>query len=795
MTKTTQVQKFENGNIIDADEVNQAIENAGSLGGVRPYNNTGAVNTSGDKDVGESSYPMGNSHHRSDKELKVYDPITKTLVASKSWLQVVQGGSGGGAGLELAELKSHLEKQGINYPLSNSGLHNESFTDTANVVITPRVSYVSGTTLIADINKADIDLMNATTGWTAGTNTPTIAQDTTNKIEGTGSVKMTKASLNGSMDMYKTFTAFSLIDNLLCFSFFPDTVTNVTRFYVTIESSANYTNTYYVPVANITASAFNHICIDPTNDTADGTGSSGSAVKGSITKIYFGYTTSSSQTVNVSVDFVVYTPNWIMPLPYSTFIWDGTNQEPLYIASVVGTANHQRNTYTITALSNGYAVGAAYAKERNVTISNNHGVIPSALSGAVAKTVYDQTTLWLPDQVAGATLYMSQRWWDEEFKISTIVSTSSFKVSSATDKKAYFLDNDWVIVYNKRYVGRKYASRYNSTVTKNFYLLQLNANSTHASGEITFTHDGTNAGIDTSYWYCVRYSAEMLYKVENMAENGALNTLVPTIFSIYDNSGNPVFSEYFTGVNGAVPANWAFTSWEYSGAYSRADIRSNMLQMGPGNWSAGTSDHSGNNKASYSYGINFDKSLCPVTIRARYATFGREGSGHEDKHHSYFMYGENGGANHTEGVGLHIDEYYGVLYLRYNSTDLVSASLTQTAGTYYQLRMEIGKNYARIKVWTDGNPEPVDWNINYVYTSDWTFVGNKICVSKHGGGRNTSEYINVDEITVRRESSGYYVRGEAKNQSGDKLVTATKLTRQDTTNQNPYVYQRDALLA
>jgi hypothetical protein len=768
-------------NIVDGDPAiaSNAMANWRHVGRLNtdmiPFNNSGVALTDGSLNLGTSTNPWGDVNLASGKKIYIGGIEFK--------------GGGSGSSIEAVELKSHFEKQGINYPISAPGALNESFTTTESITITPRVTYVSGTSFIFDYNKTDLDLMNATTGWTAGTNTPTIAQDTTNKIEGTGSVKMTKASLNGSIDMYKTFTAFSLIDNLLSFSFFPDTITNVTRFYVTIESSASNLKTYYVPVANITAAAWNHISIDVNNDAADAT--TGTLVPGSVTKIYFGYTTASSQTVNVSVDFVVYQPNWLLPVPYTSFIWDGTNQAALYVASVAGTANHQRRTYTITALANGFAVGAAYAKQRNVTISNGQGVFTSGLSGAVALTSYDITTTELPALYSAATLTMSQRFLDEEFKINALGSTTTTGLYSATDKKAYFKNGDKVIIYQKRYTGRKYTSNYNATIGYNFKILTLSADATYSGTTITLTHATVvNSGADTSYWYCVRYSAEMMYKVENMADNGALNTLTPTVFLISPVNNNTIFADYFNRANGSPANDWGITAEVATGSPTALAISSSEL------WIANSGGESKTrlyrNLENYSL-QKIQYSGFEISLKFKWSSSNPTGN----TRYVSVCLASNLATTNGNGTGfvLNYDTDVNQISTILNGTVANSVSKSFSQDTYYLVKAIIIGTRIKVKVWVASASEPISWDLDTVIAAA-VGSGNYLNIFYNlmpGGGQ--TENVYTDDIQIKDLTTGYIVRGSVDAQSGDKLVTATKLTRQDSTNQLPIIYQRDANIA
>lgn len=739
-----------------------------------PLNNSGVALTDGSLDLGTTTNPWGDVNLAAGKKIYVGGIEFK-------------GGGGGGAGIELLEQKSHLEKSGINYPLSLTDGINESFTNSTNLVITPRVTYVNGTTLVLDYNKTDLDLMNATTGWGDGSGAggaATVAQNTTQKIEGTGSVQFSRASQNGIIQMVKTFTAFSLVDSLLSFSLYVDTVSNLTRAFVILESSAGNTKTYYIPVANISAATWAHISIDPTNDTADA--SAGTLVVGGITKIYFGTTTSSAQTVVCSIDFVVTQPNFILPVPYSTYIWDGTNQERLEIASVAGTANHQRRTYTITALSNGYAVGAAYAKERNVTISNNQGVFTAGLAGAVALTSYDITTEHLPATLAGKTLTMSQRFWDNEFKISALPSTTATSLYSLTDLKAYFKTGDKVILYNKRYEGRKYNSRYNSTVGANFKIVTLTGDATYSSPNIALAHTGeTNSGFDTSYGYAVRYSAEMLYALEAETSAGALTTLTPTVF-VPNNIRSLIWNDAFSSdkVYTALIPN-ANNTWRVTGGigeFYNSSTDGVFAQM----WAYMAGVKIGSQDFTMKTGIR-QPSGTTAHLWKHSLLIGDTPIASQSAPTKGLTLSLSGQSNSTFTLAIMVDAT-----IKASLAGITTTQLPNDTWCWFEMKKTGGLIEGRF--WKQSDVRPTVANLSW--SGSYTPVTDIIALGGTAGSNaaNTAANNQFDDFTIE-VGSGYIVRGTVDNLTGSKFTAATKLTRQDTTNQNPIIYQRSAILS
>jgi len=698
-----------------------------------------------------------------------------------------KGGGGGGGGIEALEIKSHLEKLGINYPLSKENCINESFTDSTNVVITPRKAYVSGTTFIADFNKTDIDLMNATTGWTGGKTTgtsATLATDTTagEFLQGTASNKLMIDAVSDLAWMIKDQTAFSLVDQVLTLSMYLDNVpAALTKVSIRLSSTAggatNYKQ-YDILAADLVAGAgtFNHFSIDPNNDTADS--SNGTYVIGSTiaTNIYFTFTGSS--TMLAAVDFIIRQPNWLLPLPMSYYIWDTTNQDRIAIASVAGTGYHQRRTYTITALANAYAVDAAYAKERNVTIANNQGVFPTGGAGAVTLACYDQTTEFFNDTVTAKTLNMSQRFWDEEYKITALTSSTETKIYCATDLKAHYLSGDKVILYNKTFNGRKYNSMYNATVGANFKLVTLTANASYSGTDILLTHAGeANTGMSVGNWYAVRYSAEMLYRLEAETVGGALIALVPTVFKPNISGKKLVLTETWTNADTTSPTlynNWTGESIATGGI----SISSNTLLF-YGNANEGGCARRNDEQCYALQGIKQG-----LEVATEFTNTGNNNPAVT----FWFIVGGDATSN-VNGLVVSYIGSTGVITVADTSGTLITATVaTQARGATKAIKIKTENQNIKVYFGATIATLPTTPDINFTKLIDFAISGEYLklrTLSSESGGNET-----MDNLTVYKGISSYIVRGTADALTGSKLTTATKLTR-SAAAQAPIIYQRE----
>jgi len=83
MAKTGQIQKVVNGEIADADVVNQIVENAGNEGGSIPYDETTHERDSlGNEEIGSTNYPFGSLNLNENAYFNEIDTISPSVAAS-----------------------------------------------------------------------------------------------------------------------------------------------------------------------------------------------------------------------------------------------------------------------------------------------------------------------------------------------------------------------------------------------------------------------------------------------------------------------------------------------------------------------------------------------------------------------------------------------------------------------------------------------------------------------------------------------------------------------------------------
>jgi len=298
-----------------------------------------------DFEIGDESVTVDNPNGslletqkvRSGGNLKIYN-ASGVLVTTIPWAQLGSGGAG--AGLETIALKMGMEKAGYYYPMPNQQYLSNSFMSTDNLQVWPRQIYdasVDLTTMYLDHGSNNeletINDMETVGDFTAGTNTPTVAVDTTNFLEGTQSVKFTTSTTVGDHDMYEAVT-LSITERNFRVSVRPDTLTNVTQAYVIFWIDASNYRRFNFAVADLTVSVFNHLTCDFDDTTAYS--DTGTFVQSNINRIYYGITSGSGQVMVPSWDLArcisrepLLVPGYTLDLP----IQDTTNQEIAHIVS------------------------------------------------------------------------------------------------------------------------------------------------------------------------------------------------------------------------------------------------------------------------------------------------------------------------------------------------------------------------------------------------------------------------------------------------------------------------------
>lgn len=719
--------------------------------------------------------------------------LTNDGAGALSWTPAASGG--GGSGIEVVEIAANVAKAGAEYLVGNGNVLVEPFvsTDTLTLNLFKAYGHVADTTTIyLDHNKTDVDLLEATTGWGNSVGTWTLTQNNTagQFVQGTYGMKAA-ATLNGAGSIVKTFTAFSLVDRRLRLVAHLDTVTNLTRLTVKLESSGSNDVTYYFPVAGLSVGLnYLEVNLDSTADASTGT-----FVRGGVTKIYLGAVTGASQALNITWDYLRSVPSTkfmtSLTAGLSIPIYDGTNMEVLTLssenASVAG-------KFTLaSALSNDYAIATATAKYQTGTVAGQEGGFNTGLTGAALSTAHFIKRQTLPAVVSGNTLKVTGTWRGDSFPVTYFdVPTSSIAVDG--DYSARFKNGDKIVLF-------KYEPSYpwsltysNSTLGGNFKILTLALDSSYKSvGGVLRTGIGTvesiDTGGDTANWYITRLSLFLKYFVGNLNASESYSTLTPTAF--FPNSFKVTkFFDDFNRPDGVPGNNW--TGFSSNG--ESETIVSNQFRV----YGAGTSN------TSYSWVYrnleNYAISLMPIEL-----TFIDSESVSGGSSTAYTEFGMAAVTtlgsiyNGNAGLGLHWEMANAtatpVLLIGNSATGITGASATinTTVANFVKIQFFTGK--VNLKVWPTTSQEPANW------TGSWTFAtptlpGNYLVIAgvggNGGGGYAWTRYVdNVDLHTI---DGGYTIQGEVSGVTGGKVAIDAVLTRQDTTNDKPTVRKFGAIL-
>ncbi len=453
----------------------------------------------------------------------VNDEIT-TKGQMESYLTSIIGGAGGGAGVEVLENRAHIdtldtESNKIKLSTKNYLIENNQFDLNMNVTLAKDYSTADTTAIKLDHNAEQIDAMDATTGW-AATSGGTVSLDTTNKIEGTGSVKIV-FTISGQTGILKTFPSFSVVDKKVRFRVKLDTLTNVTAVRLYCGTTASDYKYLDIAVGDLVAD-WNFL-----EWNVDDAIEAGTFRPEAVTRLLVNFITSSSQTINMNVDDIITVPSWGMPSPMQIQIYDTSNEQLISVAS------GSKGVYTLSStLANNYLRTAAVMDMRNVDIdtTNYEATFKTGLSGSVALGSWDIQRKFLPDSISNKKMNWSQRFNEDYYQTASFPTTGSIKLTSSVDRSGDFKDNDYIWLYAIRNAGPSWHSPdENTDLGMNAIRLQLNADATHSAGEITLAHDGDNShGSDTAItWFVVRESAHFGYFVGSLTAAEDITIAIP----------------------------------------------------------------------------------------------------------------------------------------------------------------------------------------------------------------------------------------------------------------------------
>lgn len=698
------------------------------------------------------------------------------------------GGGSGGAGVDTYEPFLVQKKQSQTFSKApNTNTIVDAFTENAGLTLNLAKPYATsdGTTIYLHENVVSVDEMDAVTGWTSGTNTPTIALDTTNKIEETGSVSMSKASLNGTITMFKTLN-FSMSRRAFRAWVRLDTVANLhvtNAFRIYLESSVGNNKAYTFPASRFTAGQFVLLECDEVDGVATGTPN-----MGSITKVTFELTTTSAQTITANVDYLVTVTNQdLVNSRYAGLtmpIWDATNQEFLTLVSEDAT---EKGKYTMaSALANNYAMATTSSKDYGLTVTTSAGLGSfETASGAHAKTQYVMNRQILSKSKSGSVLQTKIGVSADSFEVFDSPSGTTLRISG--DYSARFKSGDKVVLW---YMGSEsftwltsVQGEFDSTWNASYIVLTLSINSTYSAPYTTLTFSSAHSVSSAKNLWLMRMPIIAKGFVGTSTANEVLTDL--TFDNFYPSGRQQLFFDNFNRANNttSVGGSWAqsVSTSEASGfEYGINDNSAFTYSAGGGRWIQNTIYPTVNN--------TIKQKFFEVNYQVRLETYAGSDNGYSQfSWNSTTNNGMGGSVSKvslsTSGIGTNL-----IVTLQNAGSTLVTApTLINHQMVWLNVKIVVRDTSVFVKVWKVTDPEPSTWNI--AYTSNFTWSTDRFWgFYNYCNGATSGAVVRIDNFLLTQpENNGFQFLYADTNKTGSKMVIAAALDRQDTTNELPAI--------
>lgn len=774
-----------------------------------PYDTDGVTITAGTLDVGASGAPWKDIYLATGGSLYIGGTAQEF-------------GAAGGASVEVIEQKSHLEKAGYDYPLSNAQSINEPFLDTDTMVLTLGKDHANTeTTIYLDRDVFTISAVSTTgsgTAWQVDA-TGTVATNTTAGQSVNGqSVKYSVTATNTSyfMRLSSVTTLFTLGERDLKVWLYPDVVTNITeaniRLY-TINTSTGFAQ-WSIPIASITAGTLNSIIIDMGNPDTSGA----DYVRASLRGCSLGFTGSATpQAVNWSWNYLRGVNEIPIKLPMQAVIDNNTNQEFINIVSVT-TAGDEYILDTTTTYS--HTLSSSEIKLKQLDVLNGTGRIASGTSGDAALTGWDISRNFMPTNTAG-DLVISSRWFDESYPVATTTNASTTVLTvETTTVAAGYLSGDVVRLYKWELIDEEYQSPYNNSIGSNFIDLTLTANAaTTSSTELTLTHANTSnqnlGGDPASEWRGVRVSCDEYYQVESQDQVQDLVKVTPTIW-IPKDAGIPYPSGVYShwkldeASGNAKDALGIQDVTDYNGVGAITDT---IGKARGGNFTSGNPGV-GFTALTNNSGTIYDSNDAPFMVEV---WFRLTASSAGDQ--TIISKGDNSQGG-IVGWDIWLNGSEQLVFEIANTSISSGANVYNDGNWHYAVAVLLGLGTNEMYFYVD------NVLIGQSTRAAWTTSSRGLALGCANGAAGDADnitdaisgyirdavfwnvpYTSISEIQnymserynngngrALGNDIGYLQRAKITDVAGNKLTTATRLTRNDATNQDPVVFQRDALI-
>ena len=507
------------------------------------------------------------------------------------------------------------------------------------------------------------------------------------------------------------------------------------------------------------------------------------------TNISYALTTNYTVSSNIINLTCVLPESTFKPIyPCRLIVYDTVNKSYATLTSNVSGTIYSLSSPLLnqSGIMVGYTSATSAVKLRTKNRTGNLAAVSSTLTGQIATTPEDLLTKYLENYVTNGKLTVFRTFNSEEFLITSKPTTTTTKISSATNKSPVFQIGTNFIAYHKKYTGVNFQSMFNSGLLKNFDTFTCSASGTYSGTEITLTHaTKSNANILTTDYYIMKLPSTLAI-VENDNQAGTPNTLTVKDF-ILGLSGGFLFSDNLNRGDGAIGNNW---------------ITTQDFLFQPGGTSNTGLQISGNKL--YQYSVNTG-AICQRIVRnledysknknlilyAKVQNYNGGGGQNSDIGSTFIfytrdvVYGSWGGlAGTAEGISVRYLIESGVYYIRvYSATTLIfSTSTSLVNNTQYNvaIKSNITQNSNKatiyIKTWAIGGTEPSTWDYTVEITSP-SLTGNYFGIHAHtasGGVANSSTgIVYIDDIVLNSTFEGSTAIYEQSGVSGDKVTIST----------------------
>ncbi|GBR74681.1 hypothetical protein NO1_1815, partial [Candidatus Termititenax aidoneus] len=472
------------------------------------------------QNLGDAEHPWGNVY---------LDSNTQIFIGGVPFAG--GGSSGGGSGLDQVLQNIINEQNGLSVVPQNSAAY-DNFMLQNNIIYTLREPYAAGSGQIRlDLNAQPVDELDSVDGWTnagSGSGSRAYTADTSTKVHGSGSIKITLTNYTGEQHIEKTVTQFGIKDNAFRVSVNPSTLVNVNHLRVVLGNGTSTNRArFFIPAAQLSANVWNVITIRG-DDTPDET--AGTFDPSNINFVALSIVTNSSQTLTCNWDYAVTVdlPENIeidqqhgIQYPHRQDIYDDSYKSDMCLMSE-GTGRASRGIYTLetplTDINSGAQVAytdtaAAVSKFKELVSGAGTGTIPM-LSGNAQKWVVQRTIRYLPDTIDNKTLQAAVNFNPtKQYKITSLPNTQTMIVQSDTDDSAQFPAADVtgapteVLAFNL----------INNKIKK----FTLSAAATYSSQNLALPVNESTSGMNTLTWYAIK-SPILSARVEDISQAGAL---------------------------------------------------------------------------------------------------------------------------------------------------------------------------------------------------------------------------------------------------------------------------------